>query len=98
VPDALKWVLLRHLRHALTRQRLTCALSDSSASRSASRPPIIAFLDRSGGQLTSFHPMTLGQPLPTLPIWLDVDQGVFVDLETNYEETCVTGSDEPQWL
>jgi len=42
--------------------------------------------------------MTLGQPLPTLPIWLDVDQGVFVDLETNYEETCVTGSDEPQWL
>jgi len=35
-----------------------------------------------------FYPITLGQPLPTLPIWLDVDQGVFLDLETSYEETC----------
>ena len=32
--------------------------------------------------------MALGQPLPTLPIWLDVDLGVFLDQETSYEETC----------
>ena len=32
--------------------------------------------------------MTLGQPLPTLPIWLDIDLHVLLDLETSYEETC----------
>jgi hypothetical protein len=37
---------------------------------------------------TWFYPIALGQPLPTLPIWLDVDLGVFLDLETSYEETC----------
>jgi hypothetical protein len=37
---------------------------------------------------TWFYPMTVGQPLPTLPIWLDVDLGVFLDLEKSYEETC----------
>ena len=35
-----------------------------------------------------FYPMTIGQPLPSLPIWLDVDLGVTVDLEASYEETC----------
>lgn len=35
-----------------------------------------------------FYPMALGQPLPALPIWLDVDLGVTLDLETSYEETC----------
>jgi Protein of unknown function (DUF4058) len=37
---------------------------------------------------TWFYPLALGQPLPTLPIWLDDDQGVLLDLETSYEETC----------
>jgi hypothetical protein len=37
---------------------------------------------------TWFYPMALGQPLPTLPIWLDADLGVFLDLEANYEEAC----------
>jgi len=37
---------------------------------------------------TWFDPMTLGQALPTLPIWLDDDLGVFLNLETSYEETC----------
>ena len=32
--------------------------------------------------------MTIGQPLPSLPLWLDVDLGVTVDLEASYEETC----------
>jgi hypothetical protein len=35
-----------------------------------------------------FYPMALGHLLPTLPIWLGVDQGVLLDLETSYEETC----------
>jgi hypothetical protein len=30
----------------------------------------------------------LGQPLPVLPIWLDVDLGVSLDLEASYEEIC----------
>jgi hypothetical protein len=37
---------------------------------------------------TWFYPMLLGKPLPTLPIWLDSELGVFLDLETSYEETC----------
>jgi hypothetical protein len=35
-----------------------------------------------------FYPMALGQPLPSLPIWLDIDLRVMLDLETSYEETC----------
>jgi hypothetical protein len=37
---------------------------------------------------TWFCPMHLGHPLPALPIWLDIDLGVTLDLETSYEETC----------
>jgi len=37
---------------------------------------------------TWFYPMTGGQSLPTLPIWLDVDLRVMLDLEAGYEETC----------
>jgi hypothetical protein len=37
---------------------------------------------------TWFYPLVLGQSLPTLPIWLDVDLGVFLDLETSYEAAC----------
>jgi hypothetical protein len=35
-----------------------------------------------------FYPLTLGQGLATLPIWLDVDLGVLLNLETSYEATC----------
>ncbi len=34
------------------------------------------------------YPMTLGQPLPTLPIWLEPDLSILLPLETSYEETC----------
>jgi hypothetical protein len=37
---------------------------------------------------TWFYPMSLGQPLPTLPIWLDADLGVSLDLEAGYEAAC----------
>jgi hypothetical protein len=32
--------------------------------------------------------MTLGQTLPTLPIWLKADLRVLLPLEPGYEETC----------
>ena len=35
-----------------------------------------------------FYPMTVGQPLPTLPIWLSPDLRVMLPLETSYQETC----------
>ncbi|HTU16827.1 MAG TPA: DUF4058 family protein [Gemmataceae bacterium] len=35
-----------------------------------------------------FYPMIVGQPLPTLPIWLTADLHVMLPLETSYEETC----------
>jgi hypothetical protein len=35
-----------------------------------------------------FYPLRLGQPLPALPIWLDTDLGVSLDLEATYEDAC----------
>lgn len=35
-----------------------------------------------------FYPMTVGEPLPTLPIWLDHDRQILLPLETSYQETC----------
>jgi hypothetical protein len=34
------------------------------------------------------HPLTLGQPLPTLPLWLAENLAVPLELEPSYEETC----------
>jgi hypothetical protein len=35
-----------------------------------------------------FYPMAVGQPLPTVPIWLTTDLRVELPLETSYQETC----------
>lgn len=35
-----------------------------------------------------FYPMQAGQPLPILPIWLDDDLCINLELEASYEETC----------
>ena len=35
-----------------------------------------------------FYPMTIGQALPTLPIWLGYDRRIMLPLEVSYEETC----------
>ncbi len=35
-----------------------------------------------------FYPMAVGQPLPTLPIWLTPESHVMLPLETSYAETC----------
>ncbi len=37
---------------------------------------------------TFAHVLQVGQPLPTLPLWLSADQWVPVELEPTYEETC----------
>lgn len=34
------------------------------------------------------HELTLGHPLPTLPLWLTDTDAVPLDLEASYEETC----------
>jgi hypothetical protein len=34
------------------------------------------------------HPLAVGKPLPTLPIWLTDDLNVSLELEASYEETC----------
>jgi hypothetical protein len=33
-------------------------------------------------------PLTIGQPLPSLPIFLSTELMIMLDLETSYEETC----------
>jgi hypothetical protein len=33
-------------------------------------------------------PLVVGQPLPTLPLWLSADRSVPLDLEASYEDTC----------
>jgi hypothetical protein len=37
---------------------------------------------------TWFHPLEIGQPLPTLPVWLSDSFAVPLNLESCYEETC----------
>ena len=37
-----------------------------------------------------YHPLAIGQPLPTLPIWLNETWAISLDLESSYEETCRT--------
>jgi hypothetical protein len=34
------------------------------------------------------HALTVGQPLPTLPLWLADNLAVPLELEASYEETC----------
>lgn len=34
------------------------------------------------------HALVIGQPLPTLPLWLGNNVAVPLELETSYEETC----------
>jgi Protein of unknown function (DUF4058) len=34
------------------------------------------------------HVLTLGQPLPTLPLWLSADLVIPLDLEQSYEQAC----------
>ena len=37
-----------------------------------------------------YHPLAIGQLLPTLPIWLKETWAISLDLESSYEATCRT--------
>lgn len=37
-----------------------------------------------------YHPLAIGEVLPTLPIWLTETWAISLDLESTYEETCRT--------
>lgn len=34
------------------------------------------------------YPLNVGQPLPTLPLWLTANLAVPLELEASYEQTC----------
>jgi hypothetical protein len=57
-------------------------------------PPIYAVSCRharrgKGGRLDAWaYPLTVGQALPTLPLWLTDNLAVPLELEATYEETC----------
>lgn len=44
--------------------------------------------ERSARLQTWVHPLAIGQPLPTLPLWLADNLAVPLELEASYEETC----------
>jgi hypothetical protein len=37
-----------------------------------------------------YHPLSIGQSLPTLPVWLKESWAISLELESSYEETCRT--------
>jgi hypothetical protein len=39
---------------------------------------------------TWYHPLPVGKPLPSLPIWLTSTHAISLDLESSYEESCRT--------
>ena len=57
-------------------------------------PPIYAVTcrKRQEGRQTKLdtwsHPLAVGHPLPSLPVWLTETQNVTLDLDSSYEETC----------
>ncbi len=69
-------------------------LNRSDPSFTEPAPPIYAVTcrKRNVGQQTRLdawsHPLALGEPLPSLPVWLSETQVVTLDLESSYEETC----------
>lgn len=73
---------------------LLALLDRSDPPFSAPVPPIYAVTCRKrevGGKTkldTWSHPLKVGQPLPSLPVWLSKRQSVALDLEASYEETC----------
>jgi hypothetical protein len=57
-------------------------------------PPLYAVSSRCARKTDAWlletwtHPLALGQPLPTLPLWLAENLAIPLELELSYEETC----------
>lgn len=77
-------------------EELMSFLESRDAALGHDPPPIYAVtlrMRREGGRRVMdnwYHPLVLGQALPTLPIWLTETSAVSLDLESSYEETCRT--------
>jgi hypothetical protein len=83
------------IRQANLYAELLARLGQSDPHLAPTPPPLYAVSLRSrkppGGRLLLdawFYPMSVGDPLPTLPIWLSGDLRVMLPLETSYQETC----------
>lgn len=69
-------------------------LGQANPSLADGPPPLYAAACRWATKGTSWtletwtHPLALGRPLPTLPLWLAEDVAVPLELELSYEETC----------
>jgi hypothetical protein len=73
---------------------LLALLNRSDPAFSAAPPATYAVTcrKRQAGRQTKLdtwsYPLTVGRPLPSLPLWLSETQTVALDLEASYEETC----------
>ncbi|MGL6075032.1 MAG: DUF4058 family protein [Fimbriiglobus sp.] len=83
------------IRRANLYAELLASLGRSDPSLSAVPPHIYSVTMRlrerpKGGPLLDawFYPMTLGDRLPTIPIWLRPDLHILLPLETGYESAC----------
>jgi hypothetical protein len=78
--------------------RVRLGASEADPSLSPAPPPIYAAACRWRSVIVPPHelsrleawayPLTIGQPLPTMPLWLSEDLAVPLELEASYEETC----------
>ena len=63
--------------------------SVASVMRCARRCALVPRPGKSRPQLETWaYALSVGQPLPTLPLWLCKDLAVSLELEASYEETC----------
>ncbi len=82
------------VRHFNLYTELLALIDRSDPAFSPDPPPIYAVTCRKwkGSHTTRLQswafPLAVGQPLPTLPIWLTQTYAVSLDLEATYEETC----------
>lgn len=77
-------------RHANLYAELLAHLGRTDPALAPTPPPLYAVTLRPRRPLLDawYYPMTVGQPLPALPIWLAPDLRVTLPLESSYEETC----------
>ncbi len=81
-------------RHFNLYAELLALIGQSDASMGAEPPAIYAAACRWTGRAlkrileTWSHVLTLGQPLPTLPLWLAENYYIPLELAATYEETC----------
>jgi len=82
------------IRHANLYTELLALLGRSDPAFSPDPPPTYAVTcrKRQEGRMTRLEswafPLSVGHPLPTLPIWLTESHAVSLELEASYEDTC----------